>query len=84
MARKRQRPEVEAAAKRLGMDASVVAAAYEDFWAGIRAFLIDAHETGLDPRKPAGRVYIKGIGNMWCKPGPPCTKIIRKRKRYER
>ena len=81
MARRRQRPEVEAAATRLGMDAEVVGAAYEDFWAGVRAFLIDAHETGLDPRKPAGRVYIKGIGTMWCLPGPPKRKIIRKRKR---
>ncbi len=81
MAARRPRPEVAAAAKRLGMDVSVVGAAYEGLWAGLKAYLKEAHETGLDPRKPAGRFYLKGLGTMSCKPGPPGRKIIRKRKR---
>ncbi len=71
-------PEIARAAERLGIDERTVALAYLDFWGGVRAFLEEAHENGVDPRIVSGRVMIPEVGVMYCKPGPKGTYIMNK------
>lgn len=76
--------EIARAAERLGLDERTVALAYLDFWSGVRAYLEEAHENGLDPRVPSGRVMIPEIGVMYCKPGPKGVYIMNKTKKRRR
>lgn len=69
------------AARRLGEDPWKVQCVYDSIFRGMRRYLIDAHNSGDDPRQVSGSVKIRNIGTFFTKPGrKPDNKQYKRRK----